>query len=64
MKCPHCNNEFEAPTAAYTNAECYGGGRYHVVSRCCGKAVYIYAQRRVVIDVIGKGNETETECWR
>lgn len=64
MKCPHCNKEFVAPDAVERNAECYGGGRYHVVSRCCGNAVEVRSTVRIVVEVIGKGNEDEAEAWR
>jgi len=64
MKCPHCNKEFEGPHGIYRHAECYGGGRYHVVSSCCGKPVEVRSSVRVAIEVIGKGIDSETEAWR
>ncbi len=64
MKCPHCNKQFRWPDALERNAECYGGGVCHVVSRCCGKAVEVRSSVRVVIEVLGKGNDDEAEVWR
>ena len=64
MKCPHCNKEFKAPDGAIRNAECYGGSFSNVVSRCCGKAVEIRTAVRVMVEVLGKGDENETEAWR
>lgn len=64
MKCPHCKKELELPVAVELNAEAYGGGSYHVVARCCGKAVEVRSRRRVVIELIGKGNMDQVECWR
>jgi hypothetical protein len=64
MRCPHCKKDFEAPDGLYLNAECYGGGQYHVMSICCGKPVKVRTSVRVIVDVLGKGIETETEPWR
>lgn len=64
MKCPHCKKKFEAPDALYRNTECFGGGSFTVISRCCGNAVQVATTRRVHMEIIGKGNDDEAECWR
>lgn len=63
MKCPHCKKQFEAPDAAIRNAECYGGRQSHVRCQLCRKPVLIRTAVRVVVEVIGKGDKNELECW-
>jgi len=61
--CPHCNRTFEVPDALVRNAECYGGRSSHVRCRRCGKTVLVRSAVRVVVEVLGKGDNDEVEAW-